>query len=257
MRDILEDAQKHMDDGYGRAQKHARQELRIRFYKSADVAKANGGFTVQLDGRGIKTPGRVPVVVGSRDLAEKLASEWRAQGEHIDPLTMPLTRLVNAAVEGGPATAQPLRDEIVKYAGNDLLLFRADTPQELVEAQERVWGGTLNRISEALAVSFVPVVGIIHQDQPAETLERLSRVIAGLDHVSLTALMSITNLTGSGLLAIALLTGLDTAENVWSGAHVDEDHNLRLWGADAEALKRRAKRKVEFDAAVTVLALSA
>lgn len=257
MRDFLEDAHRHMDDGYGRAQKHARQELPKRFYKDAAVAEVADGYAIELDGRGIKTPGRASVVVPSRELAERLAAEWQAQGERIDPISMPLMRLVNAAVEGGAASAPALREEVVNYAGNDLMLFRADTPVELVEEQERLWGGVLDTISSTFSVTFKPVVGIIHEEQPPETLEKLALLIAGLDHISLTALMSITNLTGSGLLAIAILTGLETPENAWFAAHVDEDHNLRLWGEDEEAMKRRAKRKVEFDAAVTVLGLSA
>jgi chaperone required for assembly of F1-ATPase len=67
--------------------------------------------------------------------------------------------------------------------------------------------------------------------------------------------VSITSLTGSGLLAIGLRHGLFSPDEVWTAAHVDEDYNMRLWGEVDDAAARRLKRRAEFDAAVTVLTL--
>src|SRR5689334_3043238 len=139
MREFLDDAHAHRDDGYGRAQAHAKRELPKRFYKDASVIPYEGGFAVGLDGRVPRTPGMKHVVVPSRALAEAMAAEWAAQGEFIDPQTMPLVRLVNSAVEAGNETMPALRAEIVKYAGNDLLLYRADAPEGLVARQEEFW----------------------------------------------------------------------------------------------------------------------
>jgi chaperone required for assembly of F1-ATPase len=61
------------------------------------------------------------------------------------------------------------------------------------------------------------------------------------------------SITGSGLLALALRHGLLDAEQVWAAAHVDEDHNIELWGEVEEIVERRAKRRAEFDAAVRLL----
>lgn len=255
MREFLEDAAKHTEDGYGRAQKHARQELPKRFYKDVGVGTVGEGFAVTLDGRSPRTPGQKPVVVPSRELAAGMAEEWAAQGEFINPETMPLVRIVNAAVEAGDERAQPLRDEIVKYAGNDLLLYRADTPRELVAEQERLWDAALVTIARHFGVSFQPTIGILHQPQPPATLSRLADALAGEGMLPLTAMLTITGITGSGLLTLALRRGLMTPEEVWLAAHVDEDHNIRLWGEVAEAMERREKRRRDYDAAVRVLEL--
>lgn len=255
MREFLEDAHAHRDDGYGRAQAHARQELPKRFYKSADVAAVEGGFAVLLDGRATKTPGRVPVLLPNETLAQAMVDEWLAQEKLINAQSMPLVRLVNSALEGGIGAMADMRAEIVNYAGNDALLYRADTPRELVEAQETSWDAVLVTLAQHFDVKFQPTVGIIHQSQPAQTLERLDASLADVDFFGLTALVSITSLTGSGLLAIALQNGLVDADGAWLAAHVDEDHNARLWGADSEALARREKRRREFDAALRLLAL--
>lgn len=254
MRDQLEEAHKHRDDGYGRAQHLNRVELPKRFYEAVDVARVDDGFAVTLDGRQVRTPGKkIPVVVAELDIAQAIAAEWAAQAQFIDPATMPMTRLINSAVESGVEMVPAFRAEIGKFAANDLLLYRADSPQELVAEQERVWDGALVALARHFDLAFQPTIGIIHQPQPAATLEKLDAALDGQGLHMLTALVSITGLTGSGLLAIALLHRLLDAEQVWLAAHVDEDHQIRLWGEDEEAMERRAKRRVEFEVAVRVV----
>lgn len=255
MRDFIEDAAKHMDDGYGRAQKHVKQQLPKRFYKSVDVGTVGDAFAVTLDGKTPRTPGQKPVVVPALDLATAMAAEWAAQEEFINPETMPLVRLVNTAVEAGEDQVPVLRDEIVKYAGNDLLLYRADSPRELVADQERLWDDALVRVARHFGVSFQPTIGIIHQPQPDTTLAQLAEVVADESLLPMAALVSMTGLTGSALLSLALRHSLLDAEQAWVAAHVDEDHNIRLWGEVTEAVERRAKRRAEYDAAVAVLTM--
>ncbi len=253
MRDFLEEADQHRDDGYGRAQHHVRQELPKRFYKDVGVGTVGDGFAVTLDGRSPRTPGMKPVVVPSQQLAEAMAVEWAAQGEFIDPATMPIVRLINSAIEGGEERAQAFRDEIVKYAGNDLLLYRAESPRELVAEQERVWDAALVKLARHFGVSFQLTIGIVHQPQPAPTLAHLADALADEPLIPLVAMLSLTGITGSGLLTLAFRHDLMTAEEVWVAAHVDEDYNIRLWGEVAEATERREKRRRDYDAAIAVL----
>lgn len=253
MREFLDDAYAHREDGYGRAQKHARRQLPKRFYSEASYARDGDAFVVTLDGRPTRTPGRVPVRVPAEAVAARLAEEWGAQGDEIDPDTMPHVRLVNSAVEGGEASRTALLEEVVTYAGNDLLLYRADSPAELVALQEEKWDAVLVALARHLSVGFNPTVGILHRPQAEETLSRLRGVLEGDGLFRAAALASITGLTGSGLLTIALRENLIARDEAWSAAHVDEDYQASLWGEDFEAAKRRAKRRAEYDAAVNLL----
>lgn len=253
MREFLDDAHAHRDDGYGRAQAHVRRELPKRFYTDVAIQPAEGGYAVALDGRVPKTPGMKQVVVPTEAVAEALSVEWAAQGAFIDPETMPLVRLVNSAVEAGEESMPALRDEIVKYAGNDLLLYRADGPEGLVRRQEEMWDAALVGLARHLGISFQPTVGILHQPQPPATLEKLGASLADEPLLPLTALNAITSITGSGLLAIGHRLGLLDAEQTWLAAHVDEDYNIELWGEVEEITTRRTKRRAEFDAAVRLL----
>jgi len=254
MRDQLEDIQKHLDDGYGRAQHLNKVELPKRFYKDVAVAPVDGGFVVTLDGRPVKTPGlKIPVIVPVAPIATALAAEWAAQGEFINPGTMPTVRLINSGVESGETVIPAFRQEIIKFAGGDLLLYRAETPEKLVSEQERHWDAALVRLARHFGVSFQPTFAIQHQPQPQATLDRLAAALDSEPLITLTAMVSMTGLTGSGLLVLAFWHKLLDADAVWAAAHVDEDYQISQWGEDEEAVARRAMRRVEFDTAVAVL----
>lgn len=255
MREFLEDANAHREDGAGRAQAAARPEMPKRFYSSVSVVPAEGGYGVALDGRVPRTPGMKAVVAPRESIALAQAKEWQDQRTHIDFETMPLTRLVNSAVEVGPNAATALRDEVLKYAASDLLLYRADHPESLMRRQEDSWDAALVKLARHFEISFQPTMGIVHQPQPAATLRRLGESLDGLDHFRLAALNAVTTITGSGLLSIALGEGLLNGEEVWSAAHVDEDFNIGQWGEVSEITERRAKRRRDYDAAVLLLTL--
>lgn len=255
MRELLDDAHANREAGLGRAQAPKRADLPKRFYKDVGVAETNAGYAVSLDGRSPRTPGQKPVVVAHRALAEAMAQEWAGQGDFIDPETMPVVRLINSAIEAGPERLVALREEVVKYAGTDLMLYRADAPAELVAEQERLWDEALVRLARHFSVAFQPTIGILHQAQPEATLRTLAQSLEAATLIEAAALVSLTGLTGSGLLVLGLRERLMTPEEVWEAAHVDEDHNIRLWGAVAEATERRQKRRREFDAALLVLTI--
>ena len=257
MREYLEDAHEHRDDGYGRAQAHVRQQLPKRFYKDVGITPLGDGYAVALDGRSPRTPGMKPVVVPNEAIAQVMVEEWSAQGEFINLETMPLVRLVNSAVESGDERVPALRAEIVKYASNDLLLYRAESPESLVRRQEELWDPVLIELARRFSLSFQPTIGIVHQPQPPTTIDRVARALDGQGLFPLIALNSVTAITGSGLLTLALLHGITDPVAVWTAAHVDEDHNIGFWGEVEEITTRREKRRREYDAAVRLLDMAA
>ncbi len=235
------------------AQRLARQELPRRFYKVAALAPHSGGFAVTLDGRQAKTPGRNPLVVADEAVAEALAAEWQAQGERIDPAAMPLTRIVNSAIDRVAREMEPVRAEIVKYAGSDLVCYRGEGPQSLVDAQQAAWAPVLAWAEAALGARFVLAEGIIAVEQPAESLKAVAVALADLDPLRLAAVHVVTTLTGSALIALCVLSGGLDPEKAWAAAHVDEDWQMEQWGRDEMALARRSARWREMQAAALIL----
>ncbi|MEH2560427.1 ATP12 family chaperone protein [Bradyrhizobium sp. AZCC 2289] len=229
-----------------------RAPQRKRVYTSAGVAEADGGFAVTLDGKPIRTPSGRQVVAPTREIAEAIAAEWNAQGEMINPLTMPLTRFANSVVEAVADRVDAVADDVAKYLGTDLLFYRAGYPEALVAKEAAHWDPILFWAADTLGAHFILAEGIVHVAQP-ETAVAAARGAFPDDPWSISALHVVTTLTGSALLALALAHGVRDAEQVWAAAHVDEDWNIEKWGMDEEVAARRAARLVDFQAAVRIL----
>jgi chaperone required for assembly of F1-ATPase len=238
-----------------RIREHAGRPPLRRFYKAVSVTDEPDGFGIALDRRPVRTPARAPLIVPTRTLAEALAEEWAAQGEHIVPAGMVLTRLANTAIDRVTGREQPVAADIVAYAGCDLLCYRADAPERLAARQAAAWDPLLTWAARRLGSHFVCVTGLVHHPQPAAALDTLARAVQDQGPFRLAALHTITTLTGSAVLALALLEGAISADAAWSAAHVDDDWQIEQWGSDVEAQARRAARRHEFDCAVRLLEL--
>jgi chaperone required for assembly of F1-ATPase len=239
-------------DPMGAARRNARPALRQRFYTRADVASGPDGHVVRLDDRPVHTPARRPLAAPTLPLAQALAAEWEAQRENIDPAKMPLTRLANSIIDGVADAPAPVKAEIQKYLASDLLFYRTESPQTLRERQAQLWDPILRRAKSELGADFKTGEGVVHVMQPAAALQAASDALPE-DPWRLGALHSATTLTGSALLALALLRGEISVDDAWRAAHVDEDWNMEQWGRDDIALERRAYRLAEMQAAATVL----
>ena len=225
---------------------------RKRFYTSAGIAEAEGGFAVTLDGKPIRTPSGRHVVAPNRAIADAIAAEWNAQVETISALTMPLTRFANSVGEGVIDRADAVADDVANYLGTDLLFYRAGNPEALVAREAAHWDPILFWAANELGAHFILAEGILHVAQPDSAI-KAARGVFPDDPWSVAALHVVTTLTGSALLALALLHGVRNADEVWAAAHVDEDWNIEKWGIDEEVAARRATRLVDFTAAVTIL----
>jgi len=229
-----------------------RRPQRKRFYASAGVGEIAGGFSVRLDGKPIKARSGRQLIAPVRSIADAIAAEWNAQGETIDPLTMPLTRFGNSVVEGVIDQVDAVADDIAKYLGSDLLFYRAGHPEALVAREAAHWDPILFWAADTLGAHFVLAEGIVHVRQP-DSAVAAARAALPSDAWSIAALHVMTSLTGSALLALALFHGVLDQDQAWAAAHVDEDWNCEKWGVDDEVAARRAARLVDFGAAAGIL----
>jgi chaperone required for assembly of F1-ATPase len=233
----------------------ARPELPKRFYKTADVGESEHGFAILLDGKNVKTPGRRPLATPSAALSAALAAEWAAQGERLAPSTMPLTRLVNSTIDGVAERMAEVEADIVAYAGSDLISYRAGAPESLAAAQAQAWDPLVAFAKERLGAPLASTEGVVFVTQPPEVAAAVAKAVrdyAGADAGApfrLAALHAMTTLTGSSIIALAVALRAVALDAAWAAAHVDEDFQIEAWGADAEALARRARRLDEMRAA--------
>ena len=227
-----------------------------RFYKAVEVREADGRHALLLDGRGARTPGRNPLSATSQPLMLKVAEEWNRQHETIDPAKMPLTRLLNSAIDGVAHTMAETRADVLSYAGSDLLCYRAEEPDTLVARQAHAFDPVLRWAAESLGARFNVTTGLMHVAQPHAALAAIGSALDTCeDPIAVAALSVMTTLTGSAVLALAVARRFLSAEAAWQAAHVDEDFQAERWGADAETVARREARWREFEAATLVVAV--
>ena len=252
MRELFDEVAGHSPlDPQEAVRRATRVPQRKRFYKEVGVAPADGGFAVTLDGKPIRTPSGRQVVAPTDFIAEQIAAEWSAQGETIDPLSMPLTRFANSVGEV-TERVDAVADDVEKYLGSDLLFYRAGYPEALVAREAAYWDPVLAWAANSLGAHFILSEGIVHVTQPEQAI-KAARSVFPADPWSVAALHVVTTVTGSALLALALVRGAMDSDDVWAAAHVDDDWNVEKWGVDEEVAARRAARFIDFRAAVTIL----
>ena len=224
-----------------------------RFYESAKPEQIPGGWTVELDGRSIKTPARVALKLPTEKLAKAVAAEWNAQDAEIDLMSMHLTRLANVAIDRVPETRYEMADELARYCETDLVCHIAEEPEELAELEEAHWAPLRAWAGQALDVILVPVEGIIASPQPDASLEAARTYALGLDDFALTGLLFGCGLYGSAVLAMAVVEGELTATDAFEVARIDEAWQAQHWGEDDEAKAATALRRIEAKALETWL----
>jgi chaperone required for assembly of F1-ATPase len=251
MRELFENTP--VDDPIEATRRSMRTAPQRRFYETATIAAAAGGYAGRLDDKPVRTPARRVLAAPTPSLAEAIAAEWQGQKDVIDPARMPLTRLANAIIDGVADAPLPVADEIAKYLGSDLLFYRAGSPSGLAERQASHWDPILAWARQALGADFKLGEGVVYVAQPEVALAA-ARAAIPLEPWRLGAVHVVTTLTGSALIALAMAHDALSADAAWQAAHVDEDWNMAQWGRDEMAIQRREFRFAEFLAAATVLA---
>lgn len=226
-----------------------------RFYKTAAAAPVEGGFAVTLDGRGVKTPAGKPLTIPTQALADAVAAEWDGQGDDIDPNSMPLMQLCGTAIDRVPDVRDGLIDGLLRYVDTDLLCYRAETPEDLAARQAEVWQPLLDWAAETFGANLKVVNGVIPVTQDDSARQGFATAMVDLDDWQLTALAEMVGVSGSIVVGFAMFAGALDGEQAFKVCHVDEDHQIALWGEDAEATERRANVLAELNTAVRFLDL--
>lgn len=222
-----------------------------RFYKQVSIEDG----AILLDGRPVRTPARAPLLLPFLALADAVAEEWRAQSEEIDPRSMPLTGLANAAIDRVAPDPAAFARPLAAYAESDLLCYRADTPAELVARQAEAWDPVLDWARARYDVHFTVTSGVIHAPQPAATVARLSEALLVRDVFALAAMSPLVTIGGSLVAALALAEGEIGADRAFDLTHLDELWQAERWGEDQLALEARTARRHDFMAAAQLLTL--
>jgi len=226
-----------------------------RFYKTVGVTETPAGFGVALDDKPVRTPAKRPLVVPTRALAEAIAEEWLAQGETVDPNRLPFTRLASIALDLVAPRHEAVVAEVAKYAGTDLVCYRAEQPTELAERQHVAWQPLVDWATLRFDAPLRLTASILPVAQSPATLKAFEAAVAAYDANRLAALHMATAACGSLVVALALVEGRIDAETAFASAELDESYEIERWGEDAEQAKRRSGLRDDIALAARFVAL--
>ncbi len=220
-----------------------------RFYDTAETRKVEGGWQVALDGRAVKTPGGYPQVVASRELAEKLAAEWAAQDDAIDPRGFALRDLVDHAIDNVAPRPSDTVERVLRYAATDTLCYRADPEDALFRRQQELWEPLVSALEAREGVRLERVSGVVARAPADKTIEKLRVRVSALPPLELAAAETMASLAASLCIAMAALEDDADADALWDAAELEESWQAGLWGKDEEAEARRDARRDAFGSA--------
>ncbi len=227
-----------------------------RFYQSASCTEEAGGFSIRLDGRPVKTPAGQPLVLSSRALAEAVAAEWAAQGDTIQPDTMPMMRLAATMLDRIGPNRAAIEGELARFIETDLLCYRAgDDQPDLAARQAALWQPVLDWLSARHGLTLTITSGLMPVAQDVGAVDRIAAVLADLPVHGLTVAAVAVPATGSLALGLALVDGRISAAEAYALSQVDETFQAEAWGEDWEAADRRAALKAEIEDAARFLSL--
>ena len=206
-----------------------------RFWTEVSVNEGDSGFQVLLDERPIRTPAKRALIAPTRRIADRIAAEWSAQVDKVDPGTMPWTRSANAAIDKVATQRAEVEAHLADYAGTDLLCYRADGPEGLVQRQATTWDPILDWLHERFEVRLKVIAGVMPVEQEASALASLAQAMEPMSDFQLTAFHDLVTLTGSYSLALANTECAFPAEDLWQASRLDETWQIEQWGADEEA----------------------
>lgn len=229
-----------------------------RFWKEASTAKAEDspGWQVLLDGRGVRTPAKARLLLPTEALAAEVAAEWDAQEETVDPGAMPFTRMANSSIDKVSVQFEAVTEMIAEYGGSDLLCYRAEQPDTLVQRQGEAWDPLLDWAASGLKAPLIMTSGVMHVDQPANSLASLSAHVRALTPFQVAALHDLVALSGSLVIGLADLHNVLPTEELWQRSRVDETFQAEQWGVDEEAAEVAERKRTDFLMAARFLRLA-
>ena len=221
-----------------------------RFYKS--VLLADDGLSIQLDGRNLRSPAGSLLRLPTMSLASAIADEWRAQGDDIDPATLPLFSLSVTVVDRVIPQRDAIIAELSAYGGNDLLCYRGDQ-DDLASRQQDQWQPWLDDLAENRGIALQIITGIMPISQPDSA--KFHPLVAAFDDWRLGMLHRATSLSGSLVLGLGFVDEVIDDEKMFTLAFLDELWQNEKWGSDFEAAERHEFLRAELQDVAHFLAL--
>eukprot|EP00049_Salpingoeca_infusionum_P006084 m.101090 g.101090 ORF g.101090 m.101090 type:complete len:254 (-) comp13192_c1_seq1:3119-3880(-) len=204
-----------------------------RFYREVSVvasATKEGWFNVLLDNRPIKTPKKVLFEVPSEPIAYAVACEWDSQPEVINPSTILVGAICNAALDNPTNLPQEARlQNLLPFLETDTVAFRASFPDQLIDCESKAWDPLVDWFKQTFNVPLYTTTAL-HIKQAQEAKDAYLNFLRGLNQFELTAMELAVDTTKSAVIPAALYHQQISATEAVNAARVEVAFQTERFG---------------------------
>ena len=202
-----------------------------KFYTLVSSKMTDEGLAIQLDGKSVKTQTGQVLAAPTQALADAIVQEWSDQGDDVKPETMPLTQILNTAIDRA-RDRESITSQLLKYLDTDLLCYRAKEPEDVAKAQKELWDPWMSWFDEHFERPLETTFKLEALKQDPEVHKQIWNYIEALDEYYFAVLHIVTSLSGSIILALAFLEHDATPEDIYKAMNAEEDHRARIYRED-------------------------
>ena len=227
-----------------------------KFWKIVQVKKKlKNSFEILLDKRILKTPMQKDLIFSNYKIAKETSLEWDIDEKEINTENMVFYGLISTAIDKISNDKVSYIENVLGFINTDLICYRADGPNELVDLQNSSWNPIISFIKKYIDVELKFFIGVMPSKQSLEIFNRLKTLINSFSDIEISALHRMTNLTGSIFISICILKGDVLKNEAFALSFLDELYQAKNWGIEQESLDKRDKIAKELNRIISFVEL--
>ena len=208
------------------------------------VTPDDASFAVTVKGKVMQTPGKHPLIVPTRPLAEAIMTEWEVHKKFVIS-QMPMTALSYTAIDRIAGNEEAIVEALMAYVDTDTLSYRSASSEKLATRQQQEWDPLLSWMGKRTASIWQITTGIMPLAQPEAVHDAIRESLAKLDAFTLAGACMLASGYSSLVLALAVLEKRLDAEKAFHLSRLEEEVQAEAWGRDEEAEQRKQRMQAE------------
>lgn len=214
-----------------------------RFYKLVSLSKTDLGWNILLDGKPVKTPLGTPLYAPTEALATLMQAEWSAQGETINPESMPITQIVTTGIDRVANEREEIERQVQAYINTDMICYHAEQPEHYALRQKEAWVPWIDWFETKTGERLETTTDLSALTQSDKNNQYVSDYIKSLDMWHFTLLQILVSITGSVVLSMAFMAKEFDKDRLFDLSHVEDLLKSELYNEDFYGVAPTQDRK--------------
>ena len=225
-----------------------------KFWKTVKVKKKScDSYEILLDENALKTPMKKELTIQNTKIAEEIQKEWNQDKNILDTDTMIFYGIISASIDKIINNRISYINDILSFIDTDLICYRAEEPNDLVQWQSKNWDPILLKIEKYINNKVDVFKGIMPSKQKKGIKLKIIKFLTKFSDLEIIVLHRITNITGSVFLSLCILNNDVIKEKAFELSHLDELWQAENWGYEEEASNNREKINFELNRTIYFL----